>query len=79
MRHRHIDTEGWPPMAIESLFERGKLEDWREFVRCIKADRELAVSAMRIAERHSDAGSAALAKLLVHHIYPDNSSRESSR
>ena len=35
MQHRNIITEEWSRMAIASLFERGRLPDWREFVQAL--------------------------------------------
>jgi hypothetical protein len=71
MRHRHIDTDEWTLMAIDSLFDRGKLEDWREFVRALKRDRELGERALRMAEGHEDTRSAALARVLVGVCWPE--------
>ena len=33
MKHRHIDDKSWTKAAIFSLFERGELSDWHEFLR----------------------------------------------
>ena len=38
MIHRHITTSKWTAMAIESLFDRGTLQDWCEFAKALKAD-----------------------------------------
>jgi len=36
MKHRHINTKSWTKAAIESLFERGNLQDWKGMVKTIK-------------------------------------------
>lgn len=52
-------------MAIDSLYSRGELKDWRDFAEVLAQDANVAVAALRIAERHEDRGSAALARILV--------------
>jgi hypothetical protein len=58
-------------MAIDSLFERGTLHDWREFTQALKDDSALARNTLVMCERHSDKGSAALARTLIQHFHPD--------
>ena len=56
-------------MAIHSLFERGRLPDWREFAQALRNDEELARNTLSICERHPDERSAALARVLVEHFH----------
>ncbi|HZL35968.1 MAG TPA: hypothetical protein VFC78_11700 [Tepidisphaeraceae bacterium] len=70
MLHRHINTADWTLMAIESLFERGELADWKEFVQAMKKDARIAERALQIAATHEDTGSAALARILVTRVHP---------
>ena len=70
MQHRNIVTEEWSRMAIESLFERGKLPDWREFVQALQKREELAINTLFICDHHPDRRSAALARTLVEHFHP---------
>ena len=58
-------------MAIESLYERGELADWREFAAALKASPEIARTALVLAARHEDIGSAALARILVARCHPE--------
>ena len=58
-------------MAIESLYERGELADWREFAAALQASPEIARIALMLAERHEDIGSAALARILVARCHPE--------
>ena len=71
MIHRHINTQEWTPMAIESLFDRGQLEDWKELVQAMKDDPKIARNVLRMAQFHEDVGSAALARLLVARLHPN--------
>jgi hypothetical protein len=32
MKHRHINDKTWTKAAIYSLFERGELADWHEYL-----------------------------------------------
>lgn len=65
MRHRHLTTQQWTLMAIESLLERGQLADWREFARDLSQSKRLAADTLRVCEYAEDRRSAALAKILV--------------
>lgn len=65
MRHRHLTTQQWTLMAIESLLERGQLADWREFARDLGQSKRLAADTLRVCEYAEDRRSAALAKILV--------------
>ena len=71
MIHRHLNSTDWSLMAIESLLERGALDDWREFGRAIRGDRAIAEAALRVCDGPVDEGSAALARTLVFHLYPE--------
>lgn len=57
-------------MAIDSLFERGKLTDWQEFAHALRNDAELAKKTLLMCERHQDQRSAALARVLAEHFHP---------
>lgn len=70
MQHRHITTTEWTSMALESLFDRGKLADWREFVQAMKKDVGLAERALELANWHEDTRSAALLRVLVGSCHP---------
>jgi hypothetical protein len=70
MIHRHLQGQAWSLMAIESLFERGKLPDWQEFGRALRESETLASATLRVAAGPVDAGSAELARTLVFHLYP---------
>jgi hypothetical protein len=70
MLHRNINGNDWNRMAIDSLFSRGFLPDWREFAEALAADPNVAQSALIIGERHEDTGSAALARILVERFHP---------
>ncbi len=70
MRHRNITTRDWSRMAIDSLFERGKLLDWQEFAQALRNDRDLASNTLAMCERHADERAVALARVLVEHFHP---------
>lgn len=70
MQHRHIRTDDWTLMAIESLLDRGQLSDWREFVQVMKSDPQLAERMLQMARGHEDVRSAALARMLIAHFHP---------
>ncbi|MDQ3253469.1 MAG: hypothetical protein M3R15_06120 [Acidobacteriota bacterium] len=69
MKHRNITTEEWSRMAIDFLFERGTLPDWREFSLALRSDERLARETLFMCERHHDGRSAALARVLVEHFH----------
>ena len=71
MQHRNIVGNAWTRMAIDSLYSRGEMADWQEFGAALAKDPQLAVSAIAMAERHEDAGSAALARILVKRFHPE--------
>lgn len=70
MQHRNLVGTDWNPMAIDSLFSRGTIADWREFVRAMKSNPQLAVAALAMGRKHEDQGSAALARILVSRYHP---------
>ncbi len=70
MIHRHIITTEWTLMAIESLFDRGDLADWREFAAAIKTNRQAAADALRVCGYHRDAGAKAIARIVVEKYQP---------
>ena len=70
MRHRNITTEAWSRMAIDSLFERGRLSDWREFAQALSNDKALARNTLLMCDRHPEQRAAALARVLVEHFHP---------
>ena len=71
MRHRHLTTQEWTLMAIESLMERGQLADWREFARALSKSERLAADTLRVCQYVEDRPSAALARALVLSRYPE--------
>ena len=52
-------------MAVESLFDRCELADWREFDQSMRLDVELAKSALTLAKGHEDGGSATSVRILI--------------
>ena len=58
-------------MALDSLFERGQLSDWKEFVSVLEKDKHLAEETLTVCSYHKNTGSAKLAFVLVEGIYPD--------
>jgi hypothetical protein len=75
MHHRNLIGEAWTPMAIDSLFTRGELKDWREFAESMAKDANVAQAALGVAGYHEDRGSAALARILVQRFHPQMSGR----
>jgi hypothetical protein len=71
MQHRNINTQEWSRMAIDSLFERGVLADWREFAQALQRDVNLASETLLMCERHINNPSAALARALAEHFHPE--------
>ena len=71
MQHRNINTDEWSRMAIDSLFERGVLPDWREFAQALRRDVDLASETLLMCERHPNKASAALARTLAEHFHPE--------
>ena len=71
MRHRHLTTQEWTLMAIESLMERGQLADWRQFAQALATSERLAQNTLRVCEYVEDRASAALARVLVFSCYPE--------
>jgi hypothetical protein len=53
MRHRNLNTEGWSRMAIDSLFDRGTLPDWREFSQALRGNAQLAEETLQMCKRHA--------------------------
>ena len=56
MKHRHIDDEGWSLAALNSLFERGDLPDFKELYQALLLDDsgELEKKLLHVA-KHQDA------------------------
>jgi hypothetical protein len=71
MRHRHLTGETWSLMAIESLLERGELDDWREFARALRGDPHLARATLRACEGPVDPGAAELGRTIVFQLHPE--------
>jgi len=69
MKHRNLKDERWTRMAIDSLFDRGNYEDWKEFAVALRKDRQIALDALYMSEHHAEKGSAQLARTLVRHFY----------
>src|SRR5512135_2183673 len=70
MMHRNLTTSEWTLMALESLMERGRLADWREFERALKGNEQLAHDALRVSEYVEDRASASLVRVLVLQRFP---------
>jgi hypothetical protein len=75
MQHRNLNSEEWSRMAIDSLFDRGTLSDWKEFAQAVSVDPNLARETLLMAEQHAEQGAAELARVLVKHFHPDLSLR----
>lgn len=56
-------------MAIDSLFDRGKADDWKEFARVLQNNKRVATDAIYMSKHHAEIGSAELARFLVRHFY----------
>jgi hypothetical protein len=69
MKHRNLTTQDWTRSAIDSLFDRGIRKDWEEFGRALGDDERLARETLLVCEYHQNAESAALARVLVQHLY----------
>jgi len=57
MIHRHIVTSEWTAMAIESLFDRGTLQDWRAFAAALRADDQLPERVRRVCRYRTPDGA----------------------
>jgi hypothetical protein len=57
-------------MAIDSLFERGKLPDWKEFVAVLEKDKNLAEETLAVCKYHQNTESVKLALVFVEALYP---------
>jgi hypothetical protein len=55
-------------MAIESLFDRGNLDDWREFARALRADPQMAERVKRVCGYRPKDGSERIAMALVESV-----------
>lgn len=71
MQHRHINSADWTLAAIDSLLERGDLPDWRDLFALVRADRELALSVLRVARAHRVPGASIIAEHLVLRSWPE--------
>lgn len=70
MEHRNLTTHTWSRMAIDSLFDRGVLPDWKEFAQALRADEALAKETLLMCSRHQERGSVELARVLIEHFHP---------
>jgi hypothetical protein len=70
MEHRNITTQEWSRMAIDSLFDRGVLPDWKEFAQALRSDEALAKETLLMCARHQERGSVEAARRLVAHFHP---------
>ena len=76
MEHRNIITQKWTRMAIDSLFDRGVLPDWKEFAHALRSDEELAKETLLMCTRHQERGSVELARVLINYFHPLLTSHE---
>ncbi|HZL37764.1 MAG TPA: hypothetical protein VFC78_20775 [Tepidisphaeraceae bacterium] len=65
MIHRHITTSKWTAMAIESLFDRGTLQDWRELAAALKADPALVGEVRRVCAYRRPDGVERIAEAIL--------------
>lgn len=70
MIHRHLATTAWSLMAIESLFDRGNVEDWREFANALRGDQALAERTLRVCAYREPDGAEAIARVLIDRLHP---------
>ena len=70
MKHRHITTTEWTLMAIESLFDRGNLDDWKEFARALRADPTIAERAIRVCQYREADGAEGIALAIIGSVCP---------
>jgi hypothetical protein len=66
--HRHLETREWTLMAIESLFDRGTLADWREFFTALQHDPKLAERALTVCRYREPDGAEQIALALIEHL-----------
>jgi hypothetical protein len=65
IRHRHLETDEWTLDAIDSVIDRGELEDWRELFRAARGDRALVEKIVHVTEAHDMGGASLLARELA--------------
>ena len=65
MIHRHITTSKWTLMAIESLFDRGTLQDWREFSAAVQTDGHLVEQVRKVCQYRTPDGAERIAQALL--------------
>jgi hypothetical protein len=65
MMHRHITTTKWTMMAIESLFDRGTLADWREFAAELEGNEELAEKVRKVCGYRAADGAERIAGAIL--------------
>lgn len=65
MIHRHITTSKWTAMAIESLFERGTLQDWRDFATALQADADLITEVRKVCGYRRPDGAERIAEAIL--------------
>ena len=70
MRHRHLATNHWSAVAIDSVLERGDLPDWKALFHVVRRDRRVAELVLKVATQHDLGGASILAKYLVEQLHP---------
>ena len=68
MQHRHLDTQKWSAAAIDSVLDRGGLDDWQQLFAAVRSNREVADLVLRVATEHELGGASILAKALVERL-----------
>lgn len=71
MLHRHIKDTTWTRAAIDSVLERGDLDDWKELFQSAKTRPELARDILAMAERHDVDGTAELVAGILRRSNPE--------
>jgi hypothetical protein len=71
MKHRNITTEDWSKMAIDSLFDRGALPDWKRFVASLEKDKLIANETLLVCSYHQNTDSVKLALTFLEKFYPE--------
>jgi hypothetical protein len=70
MLHRHLNTQTWTAAAIDSILDRGDLQDWRDLFAAVRTNPEVADLVLRVATAHDMGGASILAKALVERLKP---------
>lgn len=65
MEHRHLTAKGFSAATVDSILERGDIQDWRELFAVVRNNQEIAELVLRVANERDLGGASILAKALV--------------